>query len=648
MPNNYNSALQSNNIDLQAILDTINELPNAGQATPVIAVSSNGLITATAGTKSSTHQLAFQASKTITPSTVDQIAVSSGYYTGGDITVAGDSNLISENIKSGVSIFGVNGTLEEGGGGSGDTSGEDSLVTGTATSYTNDRVTSIGAGVFAQISQLTSVTFPKVLSIGSSAFAHCSKLTTVSFPEATDISNQAFYGCRSLTAADFPKVATISNSAFRDCMSLTIANFPMATVISSGAFSNCTCLTTANFPKATKMIGVYAFAGCSKLTTVSFPEVTYIADSAFYRCTGLTTASFQNVATIGYYAFSSCYSLTAVSFPVAKAISLYAFYGCSRLATVSFPQAQTIGSYTFQGCFNLKSLYLTGSSVCTLQGSNAFTSTPIGGYSTSAGTYGSIYVPASLLTSYQTATNWTYFSSRFAPDVDFYFKPISLNHVLTNTTTNMSTTIIIADGASVPTFTISSDDNSIASISNIVNSDNNISFDITTYEVEGAATITIDATNGNHSQTATFVLSVWEEIPSATYTVEAIEGAIYGFELNDNDYYESKNKGKNSSYAICKVNIDAPISTTMYVDCINFAEGNYDYGLLSNLDAKLNLNAYADVTNVYHNFKGKQMASVQTVTYDIPAGEHFIYVKFIKDNGAAQNNDTLQFKIRFE
>jgi hypothetical protein len=48
-----------------------------------------------------------------------------------------------------------------------------------------------------------------------------------------------------------------------------------------------------------------------------------------------------------------------------------------------------------------------------LYASNAFSSTPIGGYSTSAGTYGSIYVPTSLLTSYKNATNWTYFSSRF-------------------------------------------------------------------------------------------------------------------------------------------------------------------------------------------------------------------------------------------
>jgi hypothetical protein len=61
----------------------------------------------------------------------------------------------------------------------------------------------------------------------------------------------------------------------------------------------------------------------------------------------------------------------------------------------------------------LTSLYLTGSSLCTLAHSNAFGSTPIGGYSASTGTYGNIYVPTSLLTSYQNATNWTYFSSRF-------------------------------------------------------------------------------------------------------------------------------------------------------------------------------------------------------------------------------------------
>ena len=52
------------------------------------------------------------------------------------------------------------------------------------------------------------------------------------------------------------------------------------------------------------------------------------------------------------------------------------------------------------------------SSVPTLGGSSAFASTPIGGYSYATSAYGSIYVPSSLLTEFQTTTNWNYFSSR--------------------------------------------------------------------------------------------------------------------------------------------------------------------------------------------------------------------------------------------
>lgn len=124
---NYNTQLQSNNTDLQEVLQLLQTKAAGGeQATPVISVNASGLITATAGSKSSTHQLAFQAAKTIMPSTTNQIAVSSGYYTGGDIIVAGDSNLVAENIKSGVSIFGVNGTHS---GNSGGTSVETCTVT---------------------------------------------------------------------------------------------------------------------------------------------------------------------------------------------------------------------------------------------------------------------------------------------------------------------------------------------------------------------------------------------------------------------------------------------------------------------------------------------------------------------------------------
>lgn len=99
-------------------------LPEVEQATPTISVSDGGLITASAnqaggivsaGSKNATGQLATQAAKTVTPGTTQQTAVPAGVYTTGAVTVAGDANLVPENIAEGVSIFGVTGTLAGGG-----------------------------------------------------------------------------------------------------------------------------------------------------------------------------------------------------------------------------------------------------------------------------------------------------------------------------------------------------------------------------------------------------------------------------------------------------------------------------------------------------------------------------------------------------
>lgn len=106
---------------------TVNAMPTATQATPSISVSSGGLITASAtqsagyvakGTKSATKQLTTQAAQTITPGTTDK-TIASGRYLTGTQTIKGDANLVAGNIKLGVSIFGVDGSYEGSGGGSG-------------------------------------------------------------------------------------------------------------------------------------------------------------------------------------------------------------------------------------------------------------------------------------------------------------------------------------------------------------------------------------------------------------------------------------------------------------------------------------------------------------------------------------------------
>lgn len=72
----------------------------------------------------------------------------------------------------------------------------------------------------------------------------------------------------------------------------------------------------------------------------------------------------------------------------------------------------SIGNYAFYSCRKLSSLYLMGSSVVSLGGTNVFTYTPMS-VSTYLGYFGSIYVPASLLTAYQAARYWSVYSSRF-------------------------------------------------------------------------------------------------------------------------------------------------------------------------------------------------------------------------------------------
>ena len=132
-----------------------------------------------------------------------------------------------------------------------------------------------------------------------------------------------------------------------------------------------------------------------------------------------------------------------------------------------------------------------------------------------------------------------------------------------------------------------------------------------------------------------------------SYTVNPISGAQYGFALNSNGYYESQNKGINSSYAICRVNLVVNSSCDIIFDVINYAESNYDYALFSNLDTSLTLSSTADSSNVKKSFKGQQSASIVNVVYsNVTIGTHYIDIKFIKDSSQHSNNDSVQFKMQ--
>lgn len=78
--------------------------------TPVVSAGYVASGTAANASVSLTASVTTKGATTYTPSTSDQTIAASTYLTGAQ-TIEGDANLVASNIKSGVSIFGVAGSL---------------------------------------------------------------------------------------------------------------------------------------------------------------------------------------------------------------------------------------------------------------------------------------------------------------------------------------------------------------------------------------------------------------------------------------------------------------------------------------------------------------------------------------------------------
>lgn len=199
------------------------------------------------------------------------------------------------------------------------------------------------------------------------------------------------------------KLKNIGNFAFYSCPTIKTVNLPSATGIGYAAFYNCFALTEANLPAVTN-IGTNAFTYCYSLTTANIPEAANIGISAFHGCNNLRSALINTTTTVRSNAFRGCAALASIALRATK-IEESAFLYCTSLTIVSLAEATKISSFAFAST-NLQSLYLLGG-LATLNNSNAFNGTPLL-------TTGTIYVPANLISTYQSASNWSYFSSRFS------------------------------------------------------------------------------------------------------------------------------------------------------------------------------------------------------------------------------------------
>jgi hypothetical protein len=321
---------------------------------------------------------------------------------------------------------------------------------------------------------LQTVNLPNCISVGMSAFYFCQELTSVNLPVCETLNTGAFSGAAllnniylplcsdfgagtlrntSLERVDLPKCVTLRTSTFLGDGDLVSVNLPICETIQNDAFKNCTSLQSIVLPKVTNIYN-FAFSGCTQLNTITIKTSTVctlsgtpafagtpisagtgsiyvpasLVDSyksaygwqfyssqifpiqesslAFDSSTGLLYGTASSI----YWEFESSLGISltdilAVSLSQCTSVGAAAFRGCTNLSTVTLDSCDYIGDGAFTST-GLQTLQLGGSNVCQVDS---------WGPNINSNTFVSLYVPSSLVTSYETASYWSNFSTKIVP-----------------------------------------------------------------------------------------------------------------------------------------------------------------------------------------------------------------------------------------
>lgn len=380
----------------------------------------------------------------------------------------------------------------------------------------------------------------------------------------------------------------------------------------------------------------------TEISNINQPNV-LASDIVDRTVTKITAKDLEGITEIGKNAFNGCNALTEIELPdtVTKlGDSCVANTGLSELVLPPSVYYVDPKAFDYLGCLVYKDV-----TIKMLKEDDVVQSDRSIGTAGIAISYiKKILVPGKLLNAYKVHPHWDKMTDLFKPYDEWTGELSKLASVLVfNGTEDITLSLVGFDY--VPEVNITTD--APVSISNISATTEAITFTITAQETEGQGTITIQTTRADGFVIEnTMRARVVAELTPGSYTVTPLEITPYTFALNDAGYYESNNQKQSNSDALCRVDISNLLGQTVVFECINYAESNYDYGRLGKVNQEYAAKAADSL--YYANFKGKQMATVQEISYTDAVGDCFIYVSFIKDGSGDNANDSLQFKIRFE
>lgn len=269
-----------------------------------------------------------------------------------------------------------------------------------------------GTGVFQYSTITGEANFP-FTALGDYAFSNCFKLTSLTLPNLSEVPGYMCSNSTSIVSASIPSATKIGQHSFDGIRTLETVNMPEALTISQYAFNGDISLRDISIPKV-KTISTYAFTGCKGITEVDIPNCTYLWNYAFQGCTSIVTVNAQSlVSDVGTAVFSGCTSLANVNLESLKKAANDMFKNCTSLRSISLPSVTSISTSALKTCTNLETLILAGSAMATLGDAASLSGTKI-----AKGT-GYIYVPNSLIATYQADAKWRTYSAQFRAIEDY-------------------------------------------------------------------------------------------------------------------------------------------------------------------------------------------------------------------------------------
>ena len=194
----------------------------------------------------------------------------------------------------------------------------------------------------------------------------------ISNDTVTFIKNSCCMNFKELQNVSVTEATEIGNNAFNGCTSLTRLNAPKATYIGQTAFSNGPSIKNLLLPKAESIqYGAFELQSEFEAPPATLPD--------------LGKLTLGNISYIGTMAFNSC--------------------GYSEVDITVNAGGGNIATQAFNRCLNLKKVTIRGKTMLTNEEGSVFYGSPIESLN------GEIYVDASLVESYKTATNWSDYAS---------------------------------------------------------------------------------------------------------------------------------------------------------------------------------------------------------------------------------------------